>query len=642
MGSEQAPETIKIFGPECLPRHLMTKKIGKNGMKYLTGVEKRLQRDIYRNPYPWIDTDQMFINQLAHVEELMDLDPRFAALYSHTGKVQQNVGVTVSTQYSRKVKDLMDPLDNELFMRCINLICDELLIGARRGIANGFMPRVTIKRNSGRGHGADFATGEDAARWTHEVMIPEMLASDRGVFHYMDDETFIALNCRLQLNSLSQKDGTYVGKQRVSLKFQDRKDKFVVGSLTHDGNDGFIGVRGRHVNAVSHTINIPLMVVNAIYMDTLTEQLKKIWKFDIPRLSEKFVGGAFHCIDFESFESTQPKALRHYVARRLYSDDVVRVTENVDNASIVGVHTDFPSGKEPHDYDVFYWLIDRANNPTIAEEFSPLLSGTGDTALLGKVLGTASQLMHLSNALDMAPEKIFVLDGGANTIAARSCANLGDDQGNGFRDIEAKQGWTKSERTKILDRHIDSIEQMNIFKNTLEINPGKIAGAVAWGKDLNDIHSDIEAFTLDPVTFAINSVFQEQDYTSPLRADPIFGLAERMKVYGETLIPYIGQEKFSFLAEKVLEIVGWEGDAPSLIKAGEQRAEEMLNDPALNEMATAQALAAQFLGLKNVGELDYVPTREEILTLPKELLTKLWISIDSKLLENPTRFISEK
>lgn len=470
-------------------------------------------------------------------------------------------------------------------------------------------------------------------------MIPTMLASKDKTFHYENNVDYITTGFRGSPNSISYSDktGKFTGKERLALKFGDRSKKEVHFGTTSDGNDGFIGMRPRHVNAISHTLNIPLMVINSTYTDNLTTQLKSMWKFDIPKLRAKFVGGPMHAIDFAQFEATQPRELRHFIAQRLYSERGLKLTKHIDRMPIAGVYTDFSTGD--HEYDVHNFIIDRFNNDDLAKEFSPLLSGTGDTALMGKVIGTTSQLAHLCRALNKSIDDVMPL-GAEDSIAIRSVINLGDDQANGFKSIFEEMGANSTQRANILEKHLDSIENSRYFDNTIEKNPSKIAGIVSHTTD-GDHNSNVTGMSHDIVTLVMNRVFQEQDESSPIRGDEVVGLSEALGVYEESLATAYESDYIQNVVDLTLEIIGCPYDRNELDAEAAKRKIEIALNIDDNPVLAAQTKAVELLGLSSISELDYKVEKEDLLKLPDEVLSQLWIALDPALVDNIYDFVSE-
>jgi hypothetical protein len=635
-------------GVRSLPKSTFETTVGKECTKRMAKkIGSVLTRDLSRvyQPSPFATSSEV---QEAAEDILGDLeleDARFAALRARGDRSAQNIGVIQPSNWVRDAKGLKDGVDDELFIRCVQravlLRKEGLLHNISVGDATAY---ATVKRMSGRGYGMKCVGGEEAALAARaELQIRE----DKGdIFHGSMKHLIITNQWRRSNHSWIADPETQEWKPKLkdSAAFPSKGADYVFRSKVKDGFDGDYGMRVRIVNSVSLLQNIPLIATNAWISDNASRRATSVWKIVPDEYIQDFTGDIVHCIDVSGFEFGQSRKLREYLGSLLYSEAVREVLTYINDSPLAGVYTDTNLDENKSwGETVHWWYIDRTQKD-VALKWDALASGTGDTAINNGCIGLSIQLYLFSSATGISPEEIFPDTMDEVCIGERCLRNLGDDSATNFSHL-ADFGYDDEFISRAANKHFDLIDEFPFFDLTKEF-PRKFIGFIHWTtpwieKTGKDAATDTVRFiTHDPFSMVTNTLFPEQDYRSPIASAFYSGLFGRYTAYRHTLVgqQFMDEPKFDDLFSDVLEVIGVEETISDL---PHKAAEEMLELEQSGEgPAWALAKAVEILGLANASELDYKVDKKDLLSLPEEILSQLYIRVPDTIMSDPSDFIN--
>jgi len=635
-------EQIKVEGPQTHPFHRMSSFVGDECANNLQKIGNRMRRKIEYSPWHWSGAEQMHQSVNDNMEELLQIDERLISLDVRGDYCIQDVGIIQPTEVKRKALGLPDVMQNERFVRCLDLIVDNLLLGVKQAADTAGGPEhintyLTYKLMSSRGHGLDCVRGEEGAAVMRDQVIPSFLASPDGLFKHEKEIFWIIMGVRRQVSGMVLDDASmWNNKLREAALFSQIGDSHVTMGMQSEPDDGFMGLRVRLMNMIPMLLNGPLMVMNAIVFDNLTEKMTAIFKSTPHSLRDWGTDGMIHCTDFSQFEFTQQRSMRHYIADRMYGARTATLAKHIDTLPITGAYSTQMSGKA----ETVYWTIDR-QIAALAEQFSPLNSGTGDTSSMGKVVGAATQLFHTSIALNKDPEEIMGgVSASADCIAAQLNNNSGDDSASNFQLLEGFS-YSQAEIRKVASNHAESLEVDRVFDLSLE-DPKKYIGQRFHdeGKD-NPIVDKCWAVSHDPVSMFTNNIMPEQSASSPIRGVPSIGLHGSISAYRDTIVGggLMETGEFDNMASFLLDVIDSPWDLNSLKDEADFETKKMMED--LDSQHSVAQLAANLLGLKAVSELDWKMDKGDMLEkLPEEIRNKLWIPFPSSLTKDVSQFVN--
>lgn len=629
-GSFSAAKSLKAPYAERLPLSVVSKHIGAKCASKLESVAERMRRDATRQIYSWATTDDLYEIAPDIADWMALYDDRAYSLLTHTGRVQQGLGIIPRVTAVREAKGLKDVETDDIFMESfihvVQLIKEEIQL--RKTSGSFKIPRVPIKTESGRGHGMACASGSEGAIGTRELFA-ELIERPTGLYHYAYNDAAISSQLRTQFNRVSASgDGRYEGKSRVAEHFVS--DFELTTAYTSDGDDGLIGLRARLVNAVPHLKNYSLVVGVAYINSNLPPSLSQMWKANREVISSTYVGYPCHAIDFGQFEATVPLSMTEYIRKELFSEPLVEVCSSIQRSPIYGCYTNF-------DETNYYRIARDTREAEVA--YGMITSGDGDTSLRGKIIGTAHQLSLYCKATGSRPADILTRE--VDCPMTLSSINGGDDQANGFKYwVE-----TKGDANKIIDKHFELINEVEIFDITVESHPTKIIGNVLWkgqSVDADDHRSPVTGVSLDPLSMVANRVFQEQDLSSPIRPNEYIGLWESINLFREDLAVVLGHEQALEYQQMTLEAIRSPytlEQLGNLAQAAYIELEQSLESD--DSKMAAQMMATKILGLSSPSELAWKTEADELLDkLPPEIIEKLFIIVPTELMDVPSDFLN--
>lgn len=655
---------IVIPGANSVPRHIFEKTIGKGCYSVMEKKVNKFARfqPRYRS-FSWTDNDAIYERTLETAFDLDDIDDRASSSLSHGAYRQQGVGVIPPTKAKREALGLKDPMDDpqtvggqhfdSLYRECLDAITDCMLEGPMLAFGKQALKsaraHVVVKKTSMKGapkcwHGSDAST-----TFQKDVLL-QMMDSKEGLFTFAyKDDYFVTVGERAQEARMIMQDQSYVPKYRDAAIFRNKEDNGVVLGKTYDP-DAHVGKRVRHVFNMPMITNMALMTVNAFLTDYISPKMEKIFKHT-PDSMQDLVGSVVHCTDFSAFDTTVPTNVRHYVAEKLYSKEVADIAKAMDRYPIAGVYTDGTKDE----VQPYFYIIDRTD-PLIAEQFSPLTSGTGDTAVMGKVLGFGDQLRRICLLADMTPRKALAV-GDPNDLeclAVKAARNQGDDAATMIDPIAYA---IDEKRETVALRHVELMETHKLFDVELEV-PGKMIGYKIWTNDYTT--GECWAVTHDVTAMHANNAFREHGYNSPLRADEVVGLSSSIRTYESTLRPVMGADLDAFI-DRLLYVTDCPYDLDTLHIEADRRMESPeayieakyaegvddsdgynIDDVDDSRKADyARVKLAELFNLSKPDELDWKISRKELIeNSPKELLDHIAIIIDPKLTTDATKFLN--
>jgi hypothetical protein len=639
-------QTHEIKGVQTVPKHKLNEILGcqecSDNLERVGKKFRRVNADSRGKPYqpwPWITAEEMYDSCNDHLEELLDIDERLASVLVRGDYSILDIGTAQSVRAKRESLDLPDPLKDELFVECVNRICVEMIRGVEEGLetkekADAYSPYATFKLNSNRGPGMKCAAQDEGNNALRSEFLPGARKSPDGLYFRAFEVNPIVMAVRRSVAGGSVESGVFRNKLRDSFIHNSTTGDVVHLAKHSEPDDGYQGLRVRLINNVPMVSNVPLMVCNAILMEFLTPQMKTIYKTTPHELIDWGLGGIVACTDFSAFEMTITGQLRQHIWERIYSERAKAVAEHIDRLPIVGAYCSIIDDEEK----TIYWQIDRYNNKDLAEEFSQLLSGTGDTALIGKVVGLASQIRHLILAMDSSVDEIFKIREDGTSIVSDSCRNTGDDAVINFSKIYEDESKVKA----LAIAYAKSLEGKDrLFDLTLE-DPKKYIGMIfAYETGVDPITAKTISVSNDLVSMFTNKIMPEQTASSPIRGDHHIGLAGSYHAYKDTLTrgQAMDAEEFDEYFTLLLEVIRAPFDIPELLELAKKREAELLENP---DASVAQ-IAANLLGLKSVSELDYLVDKEDALEkLPADIRDQLWLPIPADLCQGASNFLNLK
>lgn len=667
LGGRPIVDDTVIKGAKSVPRHIFEQLNGQGCYTVLMKKVAKFSRKQSRyKAFSFAENDDIYDRMLETAFDLDDIDPRASSVLGHGAYRQQGVGVIPPTAHKRKMLQLPDPFQDKqtvggktydsLYLECIDVIAECLKEGVRQQFGDNLeeaIAHVVVKKTSMKGAPKCWH-GSDASTTFQKDVLRVMYDSKEGLYTFAyKDDFIITIGERAQdAKMIVDEKGNYVPKYRSSAVFRQKADDGVVFADTYDG-DGIVGKRMRHVFNMPMITNMVLMTVNSFYIDNMSAKMRMIFKHT-PESIQSLAGQYVHCTDFSGFDTTIPPEVRHYAADRLYSKEAAQVAKDMDRYPISGVYTEHnasaPEGER--DIPIFYY-IDRSD-PAIAAQFSPLSSGTGDTALMGRVLGLADQLRRTCLLVNKTPSDVMSVGNPDDTkcLGAQAMRNQGDDAATIIDAIAKAMGM---DRKKVSYMHYDVMQKTKIFDIDLE-RPGKMIGYLFWSPD--PLEFPVWAVSNDPVAMLSNNIFREHGYNSPLRSDEYVGLAGSLSLYEQTCRPVMGDD-FDAFVDRLLYVIDCPLSHSEIIEEGERRladpetyirakyaegiddADDIDNVDDSMKADYAKAKLAQLFNLKNPDELDWKVDRRDLIDkAPKELLDHIAIIVDPKLTTNARKFLN--
>lgn len=637
---------ISSKSANSIPFHMLEKLVGSGCAKFQKKVAEGMRRQIDYAPYPWVSSADIYDNVYENLDILTDIDSRASSLLTRGDYNLQRIGVPLPAKVVRERLELPNPLDNELWVDSANAVVEHLKSALREKFptADAIKNATTLakwKRTASRGDALDCVKSEEGALRMRQEVIPHMESHARGLFAYAGQKLHVMSPVRRQLTGMTRMtDGGFEPKLRPALIYNENND---LEWATHRNlDDGQLGMRVRLVNAIPTVTNGPLIVGNSYIFSNLNSKFKKIWKKTPNELIATAKDEFIICTDFSQFEFTQPPEVRYFITDQLYSPEMNELVREIDRYPLINSYTDEINGE----MKTIYSLIDRWDDPEAAALWSHLASGTGDTAVQGKIQGLISQTYHSCYALQIHPRDFWNPYKNAKvSLVEETLEGMGDDGRTRFRILE-QFGFDEKNVHKIIDRYMEGLDEAGIYDITVE-NPPKYTGLNHYYEDGEyDPHKPCLGCGHDRLTFFSGGLFPEQPWDSKVRGDWRIGLYQRIQVYRDTMTRegLFDEEFFSHLVALKLKLINFDGgelDLKALHDEAQKEQEELLNDPNTITAAVAIAEAVRILGLRDASELDYKVDYDEVRKLvPEEILAEIYIHIPEQLTKGLDRFLN--
>jgi len=633
-----------LKGPESLPFHLFEKKIGKeNAALIKKRTEKNLRRSVTMDPYSFITQDEMHSNIANLYDECMDLNPSLISLTTRGDKRTLRMGGIQPTELKRKSLKLERALSNDVYKEAIEVICEEM----RSGLADAYPTKddlvkasvyVTLPKNRNRGDGMNALSGAAGNNMLHNEVL-KTLRDTNNPYHYAGQRYTNLHGLRIQQNSGYVNDfGQFCGKHREANIHSLQGDTTEIGYV-YEPNDGFSGMRPRLVTGVPTKTNIPLIVVNSIYMNNLNANLKSIWKATQDELVEWGMGEHIICTDFAQFEATQEKETRAFVASLLYSEELRQLQDEIDSYDLAYGYVDWVPNLETGEYEekTVYGHINRWDNEYLRKQFSPLTSGTGDTALNGKVLGLAAALTYLSFVTNKRPLHLLIdsKDSNGVSLAGKDIRNCGDDNANKFS--ATLKDSSHNDGQAMADAYVKALDSIVIYDISIEY-PSGYQGLIFHQEKVGGI---VTSAHLNESKIILNNTHMENAWDNPVRSDEMIGL------YGSYVAYYQSLSNAGWLDEEIkrysdmlFRILGGHLTVEKVFEEATKRAEELMlmgNDAQMVIMK-----AVELLNLNSANDLSWKVTTEQIAAvLTEEEMGEIFIPLPENITTDFTRYVRQ-
>ena len=634
-------ENSKINGPLSLPYHLFEKTAGKENANVIKKrTEKNLRRTVDMQPYSFINQDEMHANIDEVFDECMSMNQSLISLNVRGDKRTLRMGGIQPTDLKRESLNLERALSNSTYKEAIDVICEEMM----SGVTDVYPTKddlvkasvyVTLPKNRNRGDGMNAATGDIGNNMLHSEVLPTIRDAN-DPFYYGGVEYTNIHGLRIQQNSGSiNSSQEFAGKWRES-NLHDPGGESTQISYVYEPDDGYSGMRPRLVTGVPTKTNIPLIVVNSIFMNNLNANLKKIWKATQDELVEWGIGNHLICTDFAQFEATQEKETRAYVASKLYSEKLCALQDEIDAYNLAYGYVDWVvDDKGKYSEKTIYGYIDRWNNEDLRKAFSPLTSGTGDTALNGKVLGLAAALTYLSFVTNSSPRLLLIESKDENgiSIAGKDIRNCGDDNATRFKDsLSLVSG---SDGQAMADDYVKSLDSIVIYDISVEY-PSGYQGLIFHQDKVGGVVSRAH---LNEAKIILNNTHMENGWDNPVRSDEMIGL------YGSYVAYYQSLSKAGWLDEEIKQysdmlfrILGGHLTVEKVFKEATERAEILMLEGNNAQMVIMKAV--ELLNLNSANDLAWKVTTEQIAAvLTEEEMGEIFIPLPSNITSDFTRYI---
>lgn len=522
----------RIYGPRMYSESQFRKKYSDEEVDTLKRKSKThgfRSNEGYRCS-SWNDPKSVKARVEARIDDLEQEDPEYVRLLVDADKRILRTGVMQAGGLKREESGLRSAYQDELYMETLKY----LLLSLMEGVVKAYPNESDLRNNSvrvvlpsGRGKGFGFSEATDglypdccsggaADEAMYKVVFPKMSDSDDGIFMFEKSRWPIGTGFRVQVPGMVLDDsGHWTTKLRASQAFPHVGADYVVPTKQWEPADGFNGQRVRLINNVPTTINLPLVVLDKIYMKNLPKRLKPVFKRTPEELTEETIGGTVIDTDFSQFEFTQELETRSYVAETLYSDRVVELSACINKLDLAGVYIDDFESVDGSSATRVYWDIERYDDPELAKLFAMLTSGTGDTSLLGRALGATEPATCLIAKLGMSPAEFWGYPGKEECMASWALRNTGDDCRSLTHVVKKVMNMTDSEFYKWFESYVTEVKTARRYDLDVEgehSGGGKYIGQRAYnvdGKSPIDGSHVVEYNHVDHIGLVANNIFKE-------------------------------------------------------------------------------------------------------------------------------------
>lgn len=601
---EDSPD-LRIYGPFMEPKSKFEERYGNDAV---ANLDRKLKTHGHRKNEgyqcsSWNDPVGVLDRVESSIDQLLSEDEKYAALLSRPDVRLLRTGVIQAGGLKRDSLGLKSAWADPLYVETVETILLCLMEGVVKmyptesDLQNAIL---TVRIPSGRGKGlgwrnatdglySDCAAGWEADESIQKIIFPKMKSSKEGIFMFEHDNSAIISGYRVQPPGMvDDGNGHLVTKWRASQVFPNVGADYIVMSEQWEPADGYSGMRIRLINNVPMIVNMPLVVVDKIFMTNLVDRLKPIFKRTAEELATDTIGNTVLDTDFGQFEFTQELNVREFVATKLCSERVANLDSHINKLDLCGAYVDqmneSPQArkgnekKDDNDESRVWWTIPRFNDPSIAALFAVLTSGTGTTSILGKVLGAAEPATNLVRTLNMKPREFWGYPGKKDCLATRILRNTGDDCRT-LAGVVRDEGITPDFR-KWFESYVNETKTANRYDLDVEgenEGGGKYIGQQAYNKDgvcPTDPDHVVEFCHTSHISLCVNNLMKESTIDShhrPLSTE-WQSMAGAIDASHRSMVDHGGRDEgyWSHHVERMLSL----SDCPSTVEEIFMNAEE--------------------------------------------------------------------
>jgi hypothetical protein len=482
--SEHQVDGLIVEGAESMPKSVFAKRYSQDATD---NFERKLRTHgarVYEGYQTNSFNDPALVqsNVERMFDELVDLDPSNAGLLVRPDYRMLRVGTIVPGGTIRDKNGLKSAAADEVYMEHLEVVLLCFMEGvvkrfgtlenAAKSVIRASLPldrgKSTGFRMATDGEFPDFTAGPDANFAMRDIIFPKMVEHPDGIFMYEHIVAENAVGYRAQNPTVKKlDDASYITKWRYSLAFgTDHK----AHEATHwEPSDGYGGMRIRLINNISTVKQLPLVVVDKIFMGSLTTRMKTILKATPEEIASESIGGTCIDTDFGQFEFTQEDVVRTFIATMLFSDRVKALLEDIDDQDVIGAYVDDLENHTGETAKNIFWAINKRGNKDVRERFSVLLSGLGVTSLYGKALGLAEIGTIFGRSLGIDARTFWGYPGKDECPATLLVRNCGDDNRSLAHHVRRGDvSHNKGSYHKWFESHLDHINNDNRFIMSVE------------------------------------------------------------------------------------------------------------------------------------------------------------------------------
>lgn len=625
-------------------------------------IERRLNKNVARfaptQISPWIDNKEMKKRLTKHMDELVNIDPRFGSLFVDADYNQLNVGVFSKSEDIRKEYNLSLDLANDkqtvggvtydsLYFECVDVWSKLWLAGVKHNcIRTGEQPSdrsivTSIRRNVMTGY---LDEGVREIELIHKI-IQECEEHPEGTFmnEKMKDIHTVGFRRQIPGGVYDKKTKIFNPKYRLTTLIRPETNESYIDFNVDLEEDGAKGQRVRLVVNISTRKNLPNMQANAILTENLSPKLERIFT-QKPEVLEFHKGSRFYTGDVSKYDNTSTRKSRRRVMQNIFSQRLVDLWEDMEHDDILICYDQVDSSKSSvKDIKRQRIAIPRRSSKKAYDSIELLSSGHGLTSIFGKSENPPDDIRSFCLLLDVTPDELcqpgYI---GNDDLLCWIIVNGGDDRGSFFKVLSMITGRSQDD---LYDQFRILSESSPAFA-VVEERPGKTTGRLYH----ENSQRELTHVTGDAVSLLSNQINPEFGIGHANRSDVVLGLSGAIESYFATAQskPYL--ETLERVAEITLDVMGFEGSIDDIHDEADQLLANILDESGLDDdgkplitEANAPIIAADIMGLANPSRLYYDFTRRELEEkLPPEVLEMIWLSIPARLGSDYFRFINKE
>lgn len=368
---------------------------------YLVRKAGQMREEKEWKPAPWLTSEQLMDNASRLYDKMIEFDlngDMGTKLLTNVNKMALNVGVM--PQY---IGTTDDPTTDPIFKGILDKITGDLVRNARTYYKHsGSNIDVKFNRTSSVGIVGGKQHPLEQYNCTHDIEAK------------YDIIKFIA-NC--DVKDISKLETIIVRSQLDKAAKSDKRAAQLIKGLDECYNglvhNPYHGQRVRLAISDPWSTNTQMVALNTLYMDSLPDWIKPVWKFTNESIIDRTMGKVILTYDVTNNDSSFNIHMNRYIHKQIMSDEMFQLWDDMNNhATIYGVYRD------ELDRNVFYRLTDWPLG---------MRSGEGFTSLVNKIGHTARSLYHVLKALRVANNTTYDSLEDEILAASKYVVNNGDD-----------------------------------------------------------------------------------------------------------------------------------------------------------------------------------------------------------------------